>query len=212
MPQTKLQLYNGALRILEERKLASLTENREPRRVLDDIWDEGAVDFCLEQGLWNFALRTVKAEYSPSVEPPFGYRYAFDKPTDWIRTAGVWQDENLRSPLLDYRDEAGFWFAPTDTIYIMYVSNDNQYGADLSLWPQSFAKYFQAYMANEACGRLTGSDSKSDKARRTMDAALLEAKNKDAMNEPSKFPALGSWASSRGSYRRDRGPRGRLIG
>ena len=213
MSQTKLQLYNGALRLLEERKLSSLSENREPRRVLDDIWDEGAIDACLEVGLWNFAMRTVKAEYSPSVEPSFGFRYAFDKPTDWIRTAAVCYDENFSTPCLQYRDEAGYWFAPVDTLYIQYVSNDNQYGADLSLWPSTFAKFVQSYLALEACGRITGSKASRDDVESEMKKRKLEAMNKDAMNEPSKFPATGSWVRSRGtSGSSDRGPRGRLIG
>ena len=40
---TRLQLYNRALRIIQERKLSSLTEKREPRFLLDDVWEEGGV-------------------------------------------------------------------------------------------------------------------------------------------------------------------------
>ena len=39
---TRLQLYNSALLLLGERNLASLSENREPRRLLDHVWDTGA--------------------------------------------------------------------------------------------------------------------------------------------------------------------------
>ena len=55
----KLSIYNGALNILGERKLASETENREPRYQLDDIWDNDMVDRCLQMGQWNFAARSV---------------------------------------------------------------------------------------------------------------------------------------------------------
>ncbi len=44
---TKLQIFNGALRMCGERKLASLSEDRQPRRLLDDEWADGAVDYCL---------------------------------------------------------------------------------------------------------------------------------------------------------------------
>ena len=37
MANDQLSLYNNALTVLGERKIASLTENREPRRVLDDV-------------------------------------------------------------------------------------------------------------------------------------------------------------------------------
>src|SRR3546814_15520749 len=96
MTATQLSLYNGALRLCGEAKLANLTEDREPRYVLDDVWDDGALRHCLQQGLWNFAMRTVEAEYSPSVEPSFGFRRAFDKPIDWVRPAAMARSEERR--------------------------------------------------------------------------------------------------------------------
>ena len=132
---SRLTLYNGGLRILGERSLLSLSENVEARRRLDTAWDGGALKYCLEAGLWNFAMRTVELTYSPSVAPSFGMRYAFDKPDDFVRTGGIWSDESMKSPLLEYRDEGPYWFAELDTIYLSYVSNDAQYGADMSLWP-----------------------------------------------------------------------------
>src|SRR6185369_1444544 len=110
--------YNNALLDVGERALASVTEPREPRRLLDIAWDSGAVEWCLEQGQWNFAMRSSKLDYSPSVEPPFGYRRAFNKPTDWIRTAAVASDEYFRVPLLTYVDESSYWFSDLDTIYV----------------------------------------------------------------------------------------------
>ena len=133
MATTRLKLYNEALiTFLGERALGSLAENREPRRVLDAVWDNGAIDYCLEQGLWNFATRAQQITYSPSVEPPFGYRYAFTKPDDYVRTAAVCSDERFNCPLTQYADEGGFWFADLDTLYVKYVSDDDQYGYDLS--------------------------------------------------------------------------------
>lgn len=81
MANDQLSLYNNALTVLGERKIASLTENREPRRVLDDVWS-GAVKYCLEQGQWKFAIRTSKLTYSTDVNPVFGYRRAFERPSE----------------------------------------------------------------------------------------------------------------------------------
>jgi hypothetical protein len=63
---TKLSLYNGALRELGSRKLSSLSENRESRRVLDDIWDGGFRDEILESGLWTFAVRSIEIDRDSS--------------------------------------------------------------------------------------------------------------------------------------------------
>ena len=201
----KLGLFNGALRLLGERKLASLVEAREPRRVLDDIWDEGAVKYCLSQGLWNFASRSGQYTYSPSYTPEFGLAFAFEKPEDWVRTSAVCSDEYFKVPLLNYSDEGGLWFADIDTLYIRYVSNDASFGGDLALWPLNFAKYVQSYLAFEAAPKISGSASKVADIEKAMRHRLTQARSSDAMDEPTKFPARSSWLLSRGQFRHVRG-------
>lgn len=212
----KLDLYNGALRLCKDRKLASLTENREPRRLLDDAWGDGSttgsVRRCLELGQWTFATRTQMLDASPSVQPDFGYRYAFDQPEDMVDVCGVYQDEYGSTPLLRYTDERHFWYAEITPIYVSFVSCAPQYGADLSLWPQTFADFVEADLANEIVGNLIGADSQrvaaSWKDRR------LAATSGDAMRKPTKFAPPGSWVLSRrqGRSSSDRGSRNRLIG
>lgn len=208
---SKLSLYNGALREVGERKLASLTENREPRRVLDSIWDADALVTCLSSGQWNFAMRSVRLDYSPSVEPDFGYRRAFNKPEDWVRTCGVCEDEYFRSPLLHYNDEAGYWFCELDTIYVRYVSSE--YGADYSKWPPNFTRYVESWLAARACMSLTQNQSKRDGLERDAEVWLVKAKSTDAMDEATAQLPAGSWSRARGGRRTgDRGIRSRLIG
>lgn len=209
---TKLGLYNAALRMIGERQLVSLTESREPRRQLDTAWDDGAVDACLEAGLWNFAMRTVMLDYSPSIEPDFGYRRAFDKPTDFVRVASVCQDEFFKQPLLQYTDEVGFWFADLDTIFVQYVSNDASYGNDLSLWPETFKEFVQAHLASKIVMSLTQDKAKTAEVRDERKRLLKEALNKDAQANPTQFMPQGTWVSSRrsGSLRRDGGSRGQF--
>ncbi|HET7409259.1 MAG TPA: hypothetical protein VFJ13_03600 [Paracoccaceae bacterium] len=202
---TRLALYNEALLLLGERPIANLSENREPRRVLDAIWDGGLVRSVLEQGLWNFAIRTAQADYSASVEPSFGYRRAFDKPTDWVRTAGVAGDGYFNSPLTQYVDEASYWFADLDALFVRYVSDDAAYGGDLSAWPQSVVRYAAAHMAHDACERVTQSSTKAETLRKMADKRLLAARSRDAMNEPTAFPPVGgSWTAARASWGRRR--------
>lgn len=212
---TQLSLYNEALRLCGERKLASLSEDREPRRLLDGVWDAGAIKFCLEEGQWNFAMRSSKLAYSSSIEPSFGLRYAFVKPDDFVHISALTSDEYFNSPLLQYTEEAGFWFADIDEIYIKYVSNDDAYGNDLSLWPESFTRYVSAYMASEIVERLTQSEAQLEKVLKAYDKRLIKARSKDAMAGPTQFLPTGSWVRARGHGSRrtnDRGNRGSLIG
>jgi hypothetical protein len=206
MAATKLGLYNGALRILKERKLASLSENREPRRLLDDAYGDGstngAVRYCLEMAQWTFATRTAEVDYSPSVTPTFGYQYAFNHPEDFVRVCGICEDEFFKSPLLEYADERHYWYAPIQTIYVRYVSNHAMYGADLSLWPESFSKIVEAYLAKEIAGSLTQGDDKVRLANAMWSEAEKTAKSIDAMNRPTAFPPTGSWVRARHGYTR----------
>lgn len=209
----KLSLYNAALLALGERKLSSLTENRAPRRRLDSVWDGGGVKFCLQQSFWNWAMQTVELTFSPSVTPAFGFRYAFDKPTDWVRTFMVSADETFSVPLLEFEDQAAYWWANVNTLYVRYVSDDNAYGMDLSLWPENFTRYVEHYFALRICKAETNSNTDKDQLERDVKRYLNIAKATDAMDETTRFPPPGSWASARrGRNRRDGGSSGSLIG
>lgn len=217
MAVTRLKLYNDALEICGERALASLTVNEESRYILDAIWDGGdGVKYCLEQAQWKFAMRSAQFDYDPAIAPDWGYSRGFTKPTDWVATSAVCTDEYFNSPLTQYADEAGYWFADMDTIWIKYVSNDSLYGMDLAKWPYSFKEYVAHYFARRAAPRLPG-DKDADRIMKKEAIALDVAKNKDAMAGPTTFPARGSWIASRygrgGINRRDGGRNtGSLIG
>jgi len=216
MATTQLELYNEALRLLGERKIASLTENRSPRRLLDDVWSARARDKCLEMGLWNFATRTTQEAFNSGVSPSFGFQYAFDKPSDYIRTVEISDDEYFHHPLLDYHDEGSYWFADVDTIYLRYVSNDSSYGYDYSLWPEHFTLWVAHYLADAIRPHLKGFKDSTERKewRDQVQDALRAARSHDASNSPTQFPPPGSWVTSRtrGSSRRDRGSRTSLTG
>lgn len=192
---SKLERYNGALLILGERKLASLSEAREPRRALDDAWDQ-VLSYCLESGFWNFAMRAVQIDSSASVTPTFGYTYAFAKPDDFIRTYKQSQFESLNPPLLDIVDEPNYWYANCDPLYVKYVSDDVAYGADQSIWPETFADYIDTRLALKTCKRITGKYPDDDLIKAERRAAAV-ARGKDAMNEPVGFPPSGTWVTAR---------------
>jgi hypothetical protein len=193
---SQLGVYNEALGHLAERKLASLSESVEPRRVLDDYWD-GCKAYCIEQGYWKFAARSVQLTADDGVEPAFGYTYAFERPDDWVRTYLLSTSATFKPALLDYQDEAGYWWLNSSSIYVRYISNDANYGNNIGEWPQSFADYVALQLAFRACKRVSGSESDFDRLRKLQKLALLDARAKDAMREPPRFPERGSWAAAR---------------
>lgn len=198
---TKLRLYNGALRYIGDRSLSSLTVNEEARRVLDGEWGPAneVVKWALERGEWNFAIRAVQLDYNPSVIPSFGFDWAFDKPDDIRRLAGLYVDEYMRVPLtnLQYQDEATFWFADPAVIYVRYVSDDTEYGLNDAAWPEVFKEFIELRLASGICERLTNSKGLGDRIEYKLEKAMKEAKSHDAMQEGVKFFPRGSWAGSR---------------
>lgn len=197
----KLDLYNGALvEHLGERLLSSLTENSEPRRLLDWAWASGTfVNECLELGDWTFGTRTIELTYDPSIEPDFGFPRAFEKPSDWVRTVGLSSDPNFNQRLDEsgYADENGYWFTYGDTIYVKYVSNDNAYGLDTSKWPEYFTDWMKSRLAKKVCRRITQSESKKDTIDKDERKALLEARGKNGMNKPWVKNPRGAWNNAR---------------
>lgn len=196
--EVRLWLYNTALYHLGSRKLASLTENRETRRVLDSVWDANFVDYLLERAQWKFALRYSSLSFAPSITPAFGHRYAFNKPEDFKRISRMCEDEYFTVPLTRYYESGGYWFADLDTLYVCYVSNDPAYGADLSQWTDSFRRYAALHLAAEAAPRIK--EEWAERIGEERDKAEFDAKALDAMEESTRFFPPGRWVSAR-TYR-----------
>lgn len=216
------------------------TRGEDPRRVLDRLYDE-VVGECLAAGSWNFAMETIKLDADTGVTPEFGYAKVFAKPTDWVRTVGISQDEYFSDALLHYYDDDDFWSADNTPIYARYVSDDTGLGLDQGRWPAKFTRFVILELAHRGSqaitqsmmqsmlAKITGGAGRSiDYARASQigttlslrlekdrDRARKTALNHDAMNEGPKFPPPSSWTRARwggNGGRRDRGSRGNLTG
>lgn len=196
-----------------ERKLTGLTDTQQGRYLLDDVWDDGAVDYCLGAGQWTFAKRSVEIASSTSVTPAFGFSKAFDIPTDLVRMVSMCSDPYEKCPVLDYKPMKDYWFADVDPLYVSYVSNNASYGGDLTRWPQEFVLFIQSYMASQIIETLTQDENKFARVYKLAKQYRTEAASSDAMEQPTKFLPEGNWtAARRGGGNGDRGSRSRLIG
>lgn len=215
---TRLNLYNGALLLCGERTIANLGVDEESRYNLDEVWENDAVKALLERAQWNFAMRSSVFAYDTGITPPFGFRRAFEKPADWILTSAVSESEYFEPPLLRYVDEAGYWYAECDLLYVRYVSSHADYGGDLTKWPQVFAEYAKAWLASKIIHKTGATETHKD---RLLDPrkGILKLAEDAAMNHaasvgPTRFPAQGAWSRARGGGGRfnDGGSSSTLIG
>lgn len=212
MGTTQQKLYTAALTELGERKYLT-TERANAVRVLDEVYDD-VLEECLSEASWNFAMETIKLEADTGIEPNFGYKEVFAKPSDWLKTIGVSGDEYLSQPLLHYYDDSNYWSADYTPIYVRYVSNDTSLGMDLTRWPIKFTRYVALSLAARACYRLTQDKSLKEQLEKERHKAEIKAKSQDAMDEAQpKFAPPGSWTRSRwGRNGGDRGNRNSLTG
>ncbi len=202
---TKLQVYNMALLNIKESKLASLTENREARRVLDEFYDQD-LQFMMEAGFWKFALRSVKITKDPSTVPDFGPGYVFNKPSDWVRTYAISASERLEPPLEDWLEESNGIIADVDPIYMRYVSNsDSGYGYDLDRWTARFVRAFSWRLSSSIAPKVTGASGEAmERIEGQAAKTLSEALSFEALREPMKRPPTGRWNTGRFGGRRGR--------
>ena len=153
MAVTKLSLYNDALVLLGERRLASDTEDREPRYDLDSLYDFGAVDYCLE---------IVKPRYSTLMTqltgaPPAGDSgYDFEVPlaADFIAVfdeidgkPAVYQDAREESPITRFIREGTNLLMDFEFPFVRYVKEHSD--AQLPNMPFSFGRVVSCYLARE---------------------------------------------------------------
>jgi hypothetical protein len=200
---TQLGVYNKALRFLEERKLASLTENREPRRYLDDEWAD-AVIYCLSQGYWKHSIRNVQMNAEVNQNPNFGFQFAFLKPDDWISTFQVADNEVYMPLLRRYDDQNNYWYSDITPIYVKYTSSDPRFGLNMALWTPNFVEYLAGYLAQLLCPRIKQAADKIDRIDKLVVRLRREGLAKDAMDlPPGKIP-YGDWVMSRA-------PRGSIL-
>lgn len=200
----KLAVYNLTLAHLRQRRIGSLTEASEARRVLDDLWNQVVAE-ALAEALWNFMVRAVQQDASSTVTPAFGWKYAFELPNDWVRTVLVSTVETFNPPLLEYAEETGFWFANFTPLFVRYVSSDPVYGMNLGAWPANFTAWVALHLAEYACGRVAGPagdallDGPNGIVKRAY-KAKVKAKSTDAMNQPPGEMPTGTWARSRRGF------------
>lgn len=199
---TKLGVYNQALAHCHTTRLVSLVEAREARFALDEVYDE-VLKNMLEAGFWRFAMRMVQIDYDATITPAFGYRYAHNKPEDWVKTFHVTTDEFGDFPLDRFNDEADQIFADSTPVFLRYVSNDDAgYGLNLTKWTARFTLATELELAWRVCGPVTGSsDSLKGSLEKQKMLALSTATSFEALREPTRRPQEGNWAGSRGGRR-----------
>ena len=191
MPTNTLAIWNIALTALGERSLSSTAEEREPQRLLDEVWTRGggAIAYLLEQGLWDHAMTRSSINNSTTVTPAFGFANAHLLPTDFVRLAQISADVDFADPIIRYEREGGHIFADSTTIFLRYVSDSTSYGNDLALWPETFTLWTGYWLATQLAPRLKNENDYRLLKEQT-DDLLVSARLQDTAQSRRPWPPV----------------------
>jgi len=194
----KLDIYNEALLHLKTRRLRTLTDARSERRDLDAVWSP-TIDYMLERGMWNFATRAQQWMPSDTIEPEFGFEYAYEQVDDYVRLVDIGADDRYGWTLDDYSEEGSVFYCDVDPLYVRYVSDDPAWGRDLGKWTAAFTTALAWELAWRAGGHIgfISADVK-DEIRKERKRALTEAKSADAVNQAMSQLPTGRLVRARG--------------
>lgn len=182
---TKLGIYNDALILLGERALASDTEDREPRYDLDNLYDEGGVDYCLETVKPRFATKIFKFT---SVTPTLITEYTWQSPipSDFNAMVGLFADGKLEQPIEKFYREENVILSDFQDPYLRYILDFTTLG--LTNFTHSFARVVSAYFARELAVKYDP-DSYGDIALELQERIKL-ADSIEKANEPEHGPLV----------------------
>ncbi len=166
-----VQIANLALRRLGADRIASLTEDSENARAVNDV-HETVRDAVLRLHPWNCAL-TRASLAADAVTPTWGYAAAYTLPTDPY-CLRVWR---LADSTTEYRIEgrkllsdAG---APLALLYIARIADPERFDASLTV-------AMAAALAAEIAFRLTNSRTAEEAMQKWFEKTLARARSADA--------------------------------
>ena len=192
-------ICNVALRRIGASRIVSLTDGSTSANVANDIYEE-VRDDLLRSHPWNFATKRVKLAQSATA-PTFEFDHAYPYPSDWLRTISVHDNDAGHGTVL-YRSELiGTQHAiitSSDDVWLRYVSRVT----DPNLMAPDFRKAFELALARDMAIALTSSNQLHESMSILAERALNKARSNDALGAFPELRPRGSWATSRGGWRR----------
>lgn len=194
---TEVGICNSGLSKLGNNRINSLTEGTPAANLCLEQYDK-LRDELLRGHDWNFAASRVKLAQL-SATPAFGYDYQYALPSDWMRTIGVYPDDEGAVYLTDYATEstAGegrVLLTDYTDVYMRYVRKVE----DPNVMDPAFREALAWRLAVELAVPLAKSGSLRDRMSAGFETSLSVAKSVDGQDDPPQAVPDGSWVTGRG--------------
>lgn len=167
---SEASIANTMLVGLGEPTITSLDETSERALTIKVVYAD-ALEFLLEQHVWNFAKARVRLA-KVTQAPLFGYSVAFKLPADFLRLL------DTDPELSEYRVENGCILCDETTLSINYIRRIT----DPNSMPPSFREALSYLIGTKVAKKLTGGDGAVDKMKAYFADSLRTAKNLNAVS------------------------------
>ena len=151
-----------------------------------------ARDQVLRSHPWNFAVARRRLARLAEV-PAFGFAFAYQRPTDWLRTLSVHASDGGRDAV-PYRMEGDRLLGDAPDLYLRYVfrvEDPNQYDP---LFVDALAMRLAARLAKA----ITQSTGEKERIEALYRDALRKARAVDGVEDFAEAVPEGSWLRVRG--------------
>jgi hypothetical protein len=186
MAATSTNIVNIALRSLGVAKITALTDDSEPARVMNDLY-EPIRDEMMECHPWNFAIVYSDTLAENATAPKFDYDYSYALPADCLRVIELEDAED------EYKVVGDNLYTDTQDPKIKYISLVTTTGN----FSKSFVTAFAARLAAEACYALTQNRALSGDKWKEYEVKLHQAKGADSQEGTTEKIEDCSWIDDR---------------
>lgn len=180
---TQLGLYREALLLLGQERFVSVADTGTAPAAFDDAY-AGVIAYCLEQAIWNFALRITSVAQTGAGS--LGFSYKFARPDDYVRLFQAGPNATfVPQYVTDFADTGREFHADVSPIFLHYVSNDaTDGGGNLTFWTATFARYVSCVLAARTAFKITGGHALDKYLQDECEKALADTISLDAVDAP----------------------------
>ncbi len=187
---SEVGICNSALTKIGAARIVALDDGSKNANACAELYPK-LRDDLLRRHVWNFACVRLKLARLAAA-PAFGFAYAYQLPSDWLRTVGVYGDD-AAGFLADYRIEGRTILSSAEALYLVYV----RAVTDANDMPSDFREALAAMLACDLSIPIAQSNSLRDQMDGAFRDALARAKSVDAVEDcPEPMPE-GSWVAVR---------------
>ena len=184
---TPVSICSGALVMLGDKPIASLTENTDRARMAANLYPDERAGF-LRAHPWNAAIKRVTLSPS-STAPAFDSFSVFDLPSDCMRVLSVGSENDSRG---GYRVEGRSILYPGAVAYLRYVADVPE-----SMWDAHMILAMKTRMAALMSYAVTGSATLAQSWLEQSKTELRTAKTTDGQEDPPEDLDDGQLLESR---------------